>query len=232
MEPFIFGRYNSYRTNMLTGTAQEIIHTPLIDAINLAFEPDHSMIYKNYWTDEDILLDPSKEYLYTKDMWIKQLLGEEESKVKIDVAYNPAYKTYTVRCNETRDLLPDKILTTLSALKGRLMLEIAPIHIQKITCTMSSAVRKNILEASRKLKMYGKKMPIVARFDEYGRPLPETISINESDGVDLKIVGEKDSPELFIKLEALEFDRVTYTTDYGTAATYATSYDPTEDLPF
>lgn len=100
-------------------------------------------------------------------------------------------------CQNKEDLTVDRVLRTLSAVKGRLMLDVAPIHIEKIECSITPEVRANIISASKKLKMYGKKKPIIARFDEYGNRLPDEIDISGTcDGILLKIVDPKEYGEI------------------------------------
>jgi hypothetical protein len=158
---------------------------------------------------------------------MKKIGKEEEAKVKVNVEN---FKGKYVCCiKDTPDLLPERILVTLSAVKGRLMMEVAPIHIKEFQCSMTPAVRKNIIQASKRAKMYGKKMPIIARFDEYGRPLPEQIEINDSPGVNLRILDPADYGELYLELVAIEFPSNEYKTvrDW----TYTGGFID-EDIPF
>ena len=159
--------------------------------------------------------------------FMRKIGKEEEAKVKVNVEN---FKGKYVCCiKDTPDLLPEKILVTLSAVKGRLMMEVAPIHIKEFQCSMTPAVRKNIIQASKRARMYGKKMPIIARFDEYGRPLPEQIEINDSPGVNLRILDPADYGELYLELVAIEFPNNEYKTvrDW----TYTGGFID-EDIPF
>lgn len=158
---------------------------------------------------------------------MRKIEKEEEAKVKVNVEN---FKGKYVCCiKDTPDLLPERILVTLSAVKGRLMMEVAPIHIKEFQCSMTPAVRKNIIQASKRARMYGKKMPIIARFDEYGRPLPEQIEINDSPGVNLRILDPADYGELYLELVAIEFPSNEYRTvrDW----TYTGGFID-EDIPF
>lgn len=150
---------------------------------------------------------------------------EEEAKVKLEV--QNFRDKHIVYCKDNIDLSPEKILLTLSATKGRLMLEVAPIHIKEFQCSMTPAVRKNIIQASKRARMYGKKMPIIARFDEFGNQLPEQIEINDAPGVNIKILDPMNYGELYFEMVAIEFPSVEYTT--------TSTYDTMpwgEDLPF
>lgn len=158
---------------------------------------------------------------------MRQLGKEEEAKVKVNLE---KFKGKYVCCvRETLDLLPERILITLSAVKGRLMMEVAPIHIKEFQCSMTPAVRKNIIQASKRARMYGKKMPIIARFDEYGNELPEQIEINDAPGVNIRILDPADYGELYFEMVAIEFPSNEYkvTRDW----TYTGGFID-EDIPF
>lgn len=171
-----------------------------------------------YWPAQKLGLSDTITY----EELMRKFGKEEEANVNL-VAENFKDK-HVVYCKDAMDLKQEKVLTTLSAVKGRLMLEVAPIHIKEIQCSMTPAVRRNIIQASKRARMYGKKMPIVARFDEYGNQLPEQIEINGSDGVILKILNPTDVGELYFEMVAIEFPSVEYRTDR--------EYRWEEDLPF
>lgn len=172
------------------------------------------------------------EHLWNKEELIKQFLNEEERKVKVSVENRPN-GIHLAYCGNPEDLSPERILTTLSALKGRLMLEVSPIHIKDMKCTMTMAVKKNMITASRRLKMYGKKMPLVARFDEYGNPLPDELNINNEDngmnGITVRFLQtpEEDPDALYLELEAIEFSTATYSVD-----NWGTMYVQDDGTPF
>ena len=159
---------------------------------------------------------------------MRQIGKEEEAKVKVDIEH---FKGKYVCCvRNTPDLLQDRILVTLSAIKGRLMMEVAPIHIKEFQCSMTPAVRQNIIQASKRNRMYGKKMPIIARFDEFGNPLPEQIEINDTPGVNLRILDPADYGELYLELVAIKFLNNEYETigDW----TYINDYKDVKIFPF
>lgn len=194
--------------------------------------PGTSVTYTGSTGDARTVYYPPKHwepYSTTLDYedFMRKIGKEEEAKVKVNVEN---FKGKYVCCiKDTPDLLPERILVTLSAVKGRLMMEVAPIHIKEFQCSMTPAVRKNIIQASKRNRMYGKKMPIIARFDEYGRPLPEQIEINDSPGVNLRILDPADYGELYLELVAIEFPNNEYTTvrDW----TYTGGFID-EDIPF
>lgn len=147
--------------------------------------------------------------------------SEEESKVEVIRKESHDSGEHIVACYNEKDLAPENILKTLSAVKGKLMIDIAPIRIRKIECYMTPQVRKNIVTASKRLKMYGKKRPIIARFDEYGNRLPDEIDIGTSRGITLKIIEPEKYGPYYLELKGLE----------SPDNNFVYSVDP-EDLPF
>ena len=162
--------------------------------------------------------------------FMRQLGKEEEAKVKVNVENFKGKHVCCVR--ETLDLLPERILITLSAVKGRLMMEVAPIHIKEFQCSMTPAVRKNIIQASKRNRMYGKKMPIIARFDEYGNQLPEQIEINDAPGVNIRILDPADYGELYFEMVAIEFPSSDYTITRDASWLSSDSLFSPDDIPF
>ena len=193
--------------------------------------PGTSITYTGSTGDASTIYYPPKHwepYSTTLDYedFMRKIGKEEEAKVKVNV------ENFKGKCvcyvKNDPDLRQERILTTLSALKGRLMMEIAPIHTKEFQCSMTPAVRQNIIQASRRARMYGKKMPIIARFDEYGRPLPEQIELNDAPGVNLRILDPADYGELYLELVAIEFSN----NEYKVARdwTYTGGFD--EGIPF
>lgn len=146
---------------------------------------------------------------------------ESEEYKDVDVYRRQSYNSgeHIVACSNEKDLAPENILKTLSAIKGKLMVDIAPIHIQKFECSMTPLVRKTIVEASKKLKMYGKKRPIVARFDEFGNRLPDEIDLGTTQGITLKIIDPDEYGKYYMELKGVEFPKID-------------NFIEPEDLPF
>lgn len=210
-------------TTSLGDQYRSYIHHPLTTGTSFTYtgsagEVQHVYYPPKHWEPYSTTLD--------YEDFMKKIGKEEEAKVKVNVENSKG--KYVCCVKNTPDLLPEKILVTLSAIKGRLMMEIAPIHIKEFQCSMTPAVRKNIIQASKRARMYGKKMPIIARFDEYGRPLPEQIEINDSPGVNLRILDPADYGELYLELVAIEFP----SNEYNPVRewTYSDKFD--EDIPF
>ena len=153
-------------------------------------------------------------------------LDEEELKVQVEKKKSYNKGEHIVACSNEGDLTPDRVLKTLSAVKGRLMMDLAPVQVKSIECIMTPTVRQNIVTASRKLKMYGKPRPIIASFDEFGKRLPDEIEIGNTSGITLKIVDPKDYGEYYFELKGIEFPRIDYSVDH-----YGDFVVP-EDLPF
>lgn len=145
---------------------------------------------------------------YHLDNIRKHTKSKEERKVEIErkKSHNSNSREYehTVTCCNEEDLAPENILKTLSAVKGELMINMVPICVKRIECCMTPQVRKNIVTASKRLKMYGKKRPIIASFDEYGNRLPDEIDIGGSQGITLKIIEPEKYGPYYLALKGLE----------------------------
>lgn len=137
---------------------------------------------------------------------------EKEEECKVNIVRKQSHRAgeHIVVCNDEKDLSIDNILKTLSAIKGKLVIAMAPINIQKIECAMTPLVRQTIVEASKKLKRYGKKRPIIARFDEFGNRLPDEIDIGSSKGITLKIIDPKDYGKYYIELRGTAYPKMEY----------------------
>ena len=155
---------------------------------------------------------------------IKKISKEEETNVK--VISKPAAKgEHIVACENKEDLTVENILKTLSVVKGKLMTDVSFIHIKEIICTTTPTVRRNIITAGKKLKMYGKKVPVLARFDEYGNRLSDEINIGDSSGITLRIIEPDEGEEYYLELKAIEFPSVDY-------KAYDSGSWVVDDLPF
>lgn len=114
-------------------------------------------------------------------------------------------KCFTVKCMGELDLSADHILKNLSKMKGKLMLDSTPYRIKKVECYMTPAVKQNLIKAGRRLAMYGKERPFIARFDEYGRRLPDEIKLDTVEGMTLKIVNPEDYGPYFMELRGFTY---------------------------
>lgn len=153
---------------------------------------------------------------------------ESEEERSVNIVRKESHKSgeHIVACCDEKDLSIENILKTLSAIKGKLMIDVAPIHIKTIECSITPQVRQNIVTASKKLKMYGKKRPIIARFDEYGNRLPDEIDLGTSQGITLKIVDPEKYGRFYFELKGIEFPRIEPTFEFEP------SFVDEDDLPF
>lgn len=148
----------------------------------------------------------------------ERMIRAEVGDMNIEKIQSSRKEDNIIVCQNKEDLSVDKVLKTLSAVKGRLMIEIAPVHIKKIECRMSPAVRDNIIKASKKLKMYGKNRPIIVCYDEWGNRLPDTINLDSMNGIDLFIVDPKEYNEYYLEMNGIELPAYTYATSYNPSA--------------
>lgn len=121
------------------------------------------------------------------------------------VDYAGKYKDeyLTVYCDNEKDLEQDRVLKTISIMKSNMMFKCAPYKLDRIECRMTPSVRRNIMQACRRLKRYGKKIPFVACFDEYGRRIEDTVTLDTLRGVLVKIVDPDSHGELFLEFEGV-----------------------------
>lgn len=155
--------------------------------------------------------------------------SKEGNDVTIIKKQSPIEGEHIVLCNNEQDLSAENVLKTLSAIKGRLMIDVVPIRIKTVECSITPQVRKNIVTASKRLKMYGKKRPIIARFDEYGNRLPDEIDLGSTHGITLKIIDPEKYGEYYFELKGTEFSNNNYY--FGTDYNKAYTFDP-DDLLF
>lgn len=116
-------------------------------------------------------------------------------------------RRYAVACHNHTDLTQERILKSISVMKNRLMLRCLPYRVDRIECKMSPMVKTNMINAYRRVNMYGKKTPFVACFDEYGRRLPDEIKIDTIRGMDIKIVDPATYGNNYLVFEAIVPER-------------------------
>ncbi len=186
----------------------------------------NGIVYKNYKFNPEINafdVDIGMPFIDENGVPITDGYSKEdipEMKIEEHREDNSDNRRYAVACHNYKDLSQERILKTLSIMKSKLMMECMPVHVKSIECKMSPMVKTNIINAYRKVSMYGKKTPFVARFDEYGRRLPDEIQIDTIRGVDLKIV----DPDIYGE-NYLVFEAIIPTYEYNVTDSY-------EDLPF
>ena len=151
---------------------------------------------------------------YELDAETLKKFEKEGPKMKTDVYQDPhsVGRRYAVACSHEPDLSQDRILRSISMMKSKLMMQCAPVKVENIECKMTPAVKNNIVMAYKKLAMYGKKTPFVARFDEYGRRLPDEIKIDTMKGMTIKIVDPVEYGPCYLSFEGIVRDL--FTRDY------------------
>lgn len=131
----------------------------------------------------------------------------EEDEIMKDIeeheVHFPDKDEYKVSYSDAKGLEQNHILKCLSIMKSELMLKCSSISVKNIECKMTPMVKKNIINAYKKLEMYGKKLPFVASFDEYGRRLSDEIRIDTMKGMDIKIVEPELYGEFYIEFKGI-----------------------------
>ena len=168
------------------------------------------------WASE--MLDPD----------VMKRLKREGPKMKTDEYRDPQSlgRRYAVSCSNEPDLAQDRILKSISAMKAKLMMQCAPVKVENIECRMTPAVKQNIIMAYKRLEMYGKKTPFVARFDEYGRRLPDEVKIDTMRGMTIKIIDPVDYGPYHIEFEGIVKDL------FASRITDDYTYVDSGDIPF
>ena len=115
-------------------------------------------------------------------------------------------KRFAVNCKNPRDFELDKILKNLSIMKSRLMMECMPVHLKNIECRMTPQVKDNLKKKKKKCNMYGKSLPFVARFDEYGNRLSDQINIETLEGMTIQIVDPEHYGEFYLEFQGIVTD--------------------------
>ena len=64
-------------------------------------------------------------------------------------------------------------------------------------------VKQNIIIAYKKLHMYGKKLPFIARFDEYGKRLSDEVKIETLKGMNIQIVDSEDYGDFYLEFKGI-----------------------------
>ncbi|MBR2493881.1 MAG: hypothetical protein IKB64_10570 [Paludibacteraceae bacterium] len=111
-----------------------------------------------------------------------------------------------VQCTNPPDLDEHRILKSISIMKSEMQMKCVPVKIDRFECKMTPIVRRNIVSAYRRLERYGKKIPFVARFDEYGRRLEDEVRIDTLRGMIIKIVDPVEYGTHYIQFEGIVRD--------------------------
>lgn len=191
--------------------------------ISLTASPSRSSYYTPTWNgySSSTTLDgssymwerPSELIASSSTLTPKEVMEkifEREGLPKMDMDTeripNTNSQRYRVVCHDEKDLAPDRILKNISIMKSKLMMECAPVHLKNIECEMTPVVKDNLIKAWRKLNMFGKKMPFVARFDEYGNRLEDEIRIETLEGMKIKIISPDDYCPYYLSFQGVITD--------------------------
>ena len=175
-----------------------------IDSLGNVFISTNSDL--DSWTPwRTYTMTPNVDKTLSDEEWKKLITKTEnikEEAIPIMKVYQEN-KRYRITCDDMKDLQPDRILKNLSIMKSRLMMECAPLRFKRIECKMTREVKKNLIQAYRKINMYGKKTPFVARFDEYGRRLEDNIKIDTLEGMIVKLIDTNTHGPLYLEFTGI-----------------------------
>lgn len=163
-------------------------------------------------------------HIIDPEIWRKLEMEEPKMSMREERDHRSLGRRYAVACSHEPDLTQDRILKSLSSMKAKLMMKCAPVKVENIECRMTPVVKNNIIMAYKRLEMYGKKTPFVARFDEYGRRLSDEVKIDVMKGMTIKILDPEEYGPYHIEFEGIVYDNI--------LRDYTSAYDYTDDVPF
>lgn len=149
-------------------------------------------------TDYGLTIMPSKN---------SQKIERRPSMETTELKINDKYSKYTIKCHDASDLSEQFILKTLAIMKSDLTamynrsIDIGTM--ESIECIMTPTIKNVIINAYRKSNMFGKKIPFIACFDEYGERLPDKITIEGVEGITVKIVDPKKYGDNYLSFETI-----------------------------
>lgn len=142
--------------------------------------------------------------------WGTPAYSREEDDIEVSVKETTDrlddHTRFSVSTDDVNDLEQGRVLKCISIMKSKLMMKCMPVHVKNIECRMTPSTKENIINAYRKLEMYGKKLPFVASYDEYGRQLPDEIRIDTMKGMEIKIVDPEVYGNLYLELRGIVQD--------------------------
>ena len=153
----------------------------------------------------ELLASPMEAYDWDK---IMKTATDEIPKMNMYKEEVPQHmgKRFAVNCNNPRDFELDRILKNLSIMKSKLMLECMPVHLRNIECKMTPQVKDNLVKAYKKCNMYGKSLPFVARYDDYGNRLSDHVNIETLEGMTIQIVDPERYGEFYLEFQGIVTD--------------------------
>lgn len=121
--------------------------------------------------------------------------------IDVNVQNNSSETIWEVIYCDLEVLNENNILKIVERMKSKLLYVTSPYVIDDYICELTVAMKETLIKAHKKLKMFGKKKPTIAVFDEYGRRLPDKFSKGPLKGLIVKIV-DKEVKD-YIKLIAI-----------------------------
>lgn len=163
--------------------------------------PGYSGYYESHPWRHFADVFPKKDDIFYREEDKPQMSFGEHIDTETFKGYRDRY--VNVRCTYAPDLEQDKILRCLSIMKSELMMKCAPFKVDRVTCKMSPQVKQNIIKAWKRLSMYGKKIPFVACYDEYGRRLNDKVEIDTLHGMIISVVNPDECGEHLLEFEGV-----------------------------
>lgn len=163
-------------------------------------------------SDEDAL-DISMSIMDKRNNIVKDFkISDKIDFIKIGFSPHNINSIY-LYCEDISHLSYTTALNTLLTMKSILTTNINMNHIkvQKINCYVTPEVIDNIITNSKRLKMYGKKLPIKVCYDEFFNKLPNIVDLYPS--VSVTIIIENDLHYRQLALECVLDDCNDYIND-------------------
>lgn len=182
-------------------------------------------IFDDTWLDrlDDLSIIKNKSYKHKSSdtttfslssdgrHWTKEFVAKEEGEDERLIMTKHEARKYTdletmqdryeLICTDKESLSQTNVLRTLMRLKSEFVYNCAPYKMKDVKCKMSPIVKENLIKAYRKLHMYGKKLPIIVSFDEYGRRLPDQLQDDLAKGITVKIVDSEQKNNYFLAFD-------------------------------
>lgn len=158
----------------------------------------HRFLYGGYSSDWWNNINPS---VVSYDELASIPAAIDSDDIDVNVQNNSSETIWEVIYCDLEVLNENNILKIVERMKSKLLYITSPYVIDDYICELTVAMKETLIKAHKKLKMFGKKKPTIAVFDEYGRRLPDKFSKGPLKGLIVKIV-DKEVKD-YIKLIAI-----------------------------
>lgn len=158
----------------------------------------HRFLYGRYSSDWWNNINPS---VVSYDELASIPAAIDSDDIDVNVQNNSSETIWEVIYCDLEVLNENNILKIVERMKSKLLYITSPYVIDDYICELTVAMKETLIKAHKKLKMFGKKKPTIAVFDEYGRRLPDKFSKGPLKGLIVKIV-DKEVKD-YIKLIAI-----------------------------